>query len=471
MDAPKGPRLTVWSAARGVAVSWFDSFDTYATGTVNLYQTYPKSVMISPFSGTLNQATVEISPDGRNGGKALIANMQSGAYGTYLTRGIVGPTSGREPYVRIGMAAYLTAGSSLNSEDGRGEVLFSLRVAAQHRESSYPPYYEIDGVIQSYVDGLTWQEAEPPDNAQEIGNINQLQYRKDALFVGVGADGFIRVSVGDRSDSLGNGSHPIISRSTKQLPFNQWCHLEFSLFMGTPDTNDGFVYGWLDGELVLQLIETNLAVEANYDNILYRERTTFESLLNGPRVDAGSHLFNADNRGYVEFRLHPYNAGETNLIDDLYVLHDPSTPANVPIGDLVGIDLPVNADGTFQNSTIGGTTPAATHWQSVATDDGDLTRVEFDEFDEDAYDHESLDVGLTVKALRVIARAKKSDGGAGAIRLTATNGDGGLVAERQDVNSTAEYITISDTFERDPLGNEWTPITVNDSEIGIKRAL
>jgi hypothetical protein len=453
-------------------VSWFDSFDTYPTGQTNIYADYPRTVMTAPFRPTLNAASVTISPNGRRGGKSLVANLSTNSgYDIYLTRGIVGPTAGREPYVRIGMAVLMNGGGSLIGNFGQGQTLFSLRVAAQRRSSAFVTYYEVDGVIQAYIDGTNWSPAKVADNAQVDGLIDDILYRKDAFLIGIASDGFLRASVGSRGYFSGTGTEPVISRSTKQMPFDQWCHLEFSIFMGTPGESDGFIYGWMDGELVMQATDIYLGVEADYDNIFYRRRTTFESLLNGPRVASGSYLFNADNGGYIEFRLHPSGAGGTNLLDDLYVLHDPTIPGNVPLGDLVGINLPVTADGAFQNSTIGGTTPAATHWQSVETDDGDATRVEFDEFDEDAYVHDALDSGLTVKALRVIARAKKSDDGAGALALTATNTDGGLLADRQDVRSTTEYITISDTFERDPLGNEWTPATVNDAEIGIKRAL
>lgn len=451
-------------------MSWFDSFDTYPTGNVNIYENYPRTIMTAPFLPTLNAANVEISPNGRRGGKALVANLSTGdGYAIYLTRGIVGPTVGREPYVRIGMAVFLQGGDSLLNSTGN--VLFSLRVAAQHRESANVTYYEINNVIQAYVDGVQWSPAKVPDGKQVDGNIDSIPYRRDAFFIGVGSDGFLRASIGKEGSILANLTETVISRSSVQIPFDQWCHLEFSVFMGTPDTNDGFIYGWVDGQLVMQATNINLAVEADYDNIFYRARTMFEQLLNGPRVASGSHLYNADNRGYIEFRLHPAAGSGTSLMDDLYVLHDPSIPGNVPLGDLVGIDLPVTADGNFQNSTIGGTSPAATHWQSVATDDGDVTRVEFDEFDEDSYDHSTLSSGLTVKALRVIARAKKSDAGAGALSLTANNNDGGLLAERQGISSTASYITISNTFERDPLGAEWTPASINNTEIGIKRSL
>ena len=451
-------------------MSWFDSFDTYPTGSVNLYEVYPKSIMTAPFFPTLNQATVTISANGRNGGKALVANLTSANYSTYLTRGIVGPTTGREPYVRIGMAVYMQGGSSLNAEHAPGQILFSLRVAAQHRPSVNVTYFEIDNVIQAYIDGVSWSPAKVPDGGQADGNIDNIPYRSDALTIGISSDGFLRAST--RNTNWPSGIFdPVISRSTVQMPFDQWCHLEFSVFMGTPDTDDGFIYGWIDGQLAMQITNVNLAIEAVYDNVFYRNPRLAEELLTGPRVSSGSQLYNADNRGYIEFRLHPSTAGGTNLIDDLYVLHDPTIPANAPLGDLVGITLPVTADGAFQNSTIGGTSPAATHWQSVETDDGDVTRVEFEEFDEDAYEHDTLDSGLTVKALRLSARAKKSDNGAGALTLTATNTDGQLLGDRQDVVSVSSYSTVSATFERDPLGAEWTPVSVNDTEIGIKRSL
>jgi hypothetical protein len=454
-------------------VSWFDSFDTYPTGTVNLYDVYPKSVMLAPFLPRLEQATVTISANGRRGGKALVANMKNAAYGTYLTRGIVGPTTGREPYVRIGMAVYLTAGSSFNTGDDTGQRLFALRVAAQRRESAFVTYYEIDDVIQAYIDGISWSPANVPDGKQVDGNIDAIPYRKDALVVGVGSDGFLRVSLGDRSDTSGVGTAPLIVRSTKQMPFNQWCHLEFSLYMGAPMANDGFLYGWIDGEMAMQVENQNLSVEANYDNIFYRARTNpaLESLLNGPRVASGANLYNADNGGYIEFRLYPYDVGGTNLIDDLYVLHDQSIAPDEPLGDLVAIPLPVTADGASQDSVIGGTSPAATHWQSVETNDGDVTRIEMVPDDSDLYVHDALDSGLTVKALRVVARAKKSGAGAGAITLSAANTDGTVEADPQNVLSTTEYVTLGDTFERDPLGAEWTPATVNDAELGITRAL
>ena len=452
-------------------MSWFDSFDTYPTGSVNIYEAYPKSIMTAAFLPTLNQATVTISPNGRRGGKALVYNLSSGAYGTYLTRGIVGPKTGREPYVRIGMAVFLQGGASLNGEENTGNELFTLRVAAQKRSSANVTYFEIDGVIQAFIDGIQWSPAKVPNGGQADGNIDAIPYRENALAFGVATDGFLRASLRNTSGLFGSWG-PIVSRSTMQMPFDQWCHLEFSVFMGTPFTDDGFIYVWIDGQLAMQLTNVNLAIEANYDNIFYRARTTFENLLNGPRVASGSELYNADNRGYIEFRLYPAAVGGVSLLDDLYVLHDPTIPGNVPLGDLVGINLPVTANGSPQSSVIGGTTPAATRWESVETDDGNVTLVEFaDSGDEDNYEHLALDSGLTVKALRVISRIRKSDAGAGAVTLSVDNTDGELVTNRLPVASVDNYETVSATFERDPLGAEWTSTTVNDAEIGVKRVL
>jgi hypothetical protein len=452
-------------------VSWFDSFDTYATGVTSLLTRYPAST---------NSGDVRISQYGRRGGKALVLTPSNVAIRTTLARGISTPLSGREPYVRIGMAVYLLGGDSLNGPNEFGQQLFTVRVSAQHRSSVHVTYYEIGGVIQAYNDDTTWSPAKVPDFEQVDGIVENFVYRKPAIVIGVGSDGFLRISRAARqqpSPDFYNADF-LIARSTRQMPFNQWCHLEFSIFMGTDGDPDGFIYGWIDGELAMQVNAVSLAVEADYDNLFYVSQR-FAGLLTGPRVASGSHLFNADNRGYCDFTIPPYGTASLaadspttySRMDDLYILTDPTTP-DQPLGDLIGYPLPVIADGASQDSIIGGTSPAATHWQSVATDDGDVTRVAFgDEDDTDYYEPDDLDAGLTVKAVMVRATMKKSDGGAAQMALGITNTDGALEANPTDVTSSTAYGEYNVTFEKDPLGVDWTPTTVNDAEISARRVL
>lgn len=455
-------------------MSWFDSFDTYATGAVDLINRYPSSRENGVETG---EADVRISAYGRGGGKALLLNPGSVATSTALIRGIDTPTEGRSPYIRAGMAVFLTEGTTFIGGFNTGEPLFGLRVAAQHRPSPNVTYYEIGGVVQSLNNDLTWSPVAPPDFVQVTGTIEGLTYRREALVLGVSSDGFLRVSLASTEGILGGEFDPFIARSTKQVPFDQWCHLELSLSMGTFGASDGFLYCWLDGELVMSVTNTSLAVEANYNVSPYTARTDAR-LLTAPREASGGQYFNADNGGYLDFVVYPYgtprlgdSATETNRLDDLYILTDP-TNADQPLGDLVSILLPVVADGASQDSVISGTSPAATHWQSVATDDGDVTRVTFaDAGDVDRYGMDTLDSGLTVKALQINARVKKSDGGAAVITLGAVNTGGTVEALGMDVTNTADYGTYSQTYEKDALGADWTPTTVNDAELRIRRVL
>lgn len=456
-------------------MSWLDTFDSYGVGSTSLLATYPNS---------LPNANARLSAYGRNGTEALVLNNES-TTGTarYYARGLETPTGGRTPYVRMGFAIYLNGGSRFTGDDSLGQRIVTLRVAGQRRPSPNVTYFEIAGVVQSLNNDNTWSAVAAPDYQQVTGVIEGCVYRRDAVMLGVSSDGFLRVSKSN-TDGIFGSQEPVISRSTKQLQFDQWSHIELSLYLGAPDSNNGYVYVWLDGELVGSATDVLFSPEANYNISLYSPQSCFPdvSLLSGPREASGGQYYNADNQGLYDFCIHRSGALATgmgsdsptffNRLDDLYVITGPiATAPNVPLGDLVARPLAVVADGASQDSTIGGTSPAATRWQSVATDDGDVTRVEMVPDDADQYVPDTLTGSPTVAAVRVRATVKKSDGGAGGVAVGLTNTDGAVESNTLDVDSASAYEVVDATFVTDALGASWTPATVNDAELTLRRVL
>ena len=179
---------------------------------------------------------------------------------------------------------------------------------------------------------------------------------------------------------------------------------------------------------------------------------------------------------YTQFGLGGYTFGAlagtgwSGKVDDLYLFNTSGTTNNDFIGDVRCDYLKPDGAGAVSDSVIGGSSPAATRWESVAdqTPDDDVTFVTLAAVDdEDSYTHEDLEFEVgTVYAVQGVAYARKSDSGIVGMRHT------------QRVNSLfdegpirypagGEYAYFLTPFDESADG-AWTVTKVNDSEFGLK---
>jgi hypothetical protein len=164
-------------------------------------------------------------------------------------------------------------------------------------------------------------------------------------------------------------------------------------------------------------------------------------------------------------------AGWAGRVDDLVVLNTSGAANNDFLGDVRVDYLKPNGSGYVSDSVIGGSSPAATRWQSVddVVSDGDATFVELEEVgDKDSYAHENLLFdSATVFAVQHIIAAAKSETGLAGIRGTqrvnSINANGSTMYP-----AGGEYVYLLSAFDTSADGS-WTLTKLNDSEFGMER--
>jgi hypothetical protein len=402
------------------------------------------------------------------GGKAL--SLYGGAGADNLVRGVESANGGRASVVRLGFTLYLAQPNSGTQHDSLtiGQTLFELRAAAARAEIHGHTYErdEFSRILCFNTSSRLYDQlAVGPDGTQAAGTLQTHKYRHSVARVGVGIDGNIKVIRGD-NDATASGQQAVIAAvSSQRIPLERWVQVEFEFKMGSFEGSDGYVRAYLDGEQVIN-VDTNFCPPPRGSPS--DDTQFYPYYLPTVNTDTGCLIFNIDETGFFDFVLHEEcNSG--SRIDDLYILGDAPVTPGVPLGDLRVVEMAINGDHTPQGSTIGGSTPAATRWQSVAADDAGVTEVVFAGNAEDRYTHAALGAGPEVVAMRVLARVAKSDSGFATVALTAD--DGTTV-----VDSEAESIPVADEYEEHVFVITETPsagvldvAAVNSIKVGVKR--
>lgn len=205
----------------------------------------------------------------------------------------------------------------------------------------------------------------------------------------------------------------------------------------------------------------------------------FELRINGsPTADIG--ISSVDTRNGANALISQYDYGwvdglggtRTIYIDDI-IVQDAlgASPENTWLGDIEAYYLFPNGAGSSSQGTIGGTSPAATRWQSLneVVADNAVTTVDFTTVTDKllmAYDDIPVTTGV-IYAVIPILRALKTSAGARAMRALA-------YLSATQLNGSDQYLSTSwvswqpDVWHRDPLGNVWTGANVNAAEFGVQ---
>jgi hypothetical protein len=164
----------------------------------------------------------------------------------------------------------------------------------------------------------------------------------------------------------------------------------------------------------------------------------------------------------------------TVYYDDVYYCDASGSFNNTYLGDIAIKCVFPTANGTTNNFTLGGSTPAATNWQSVketVPDDGVTYVADGTLNDIDRYTFPAI-TGNTVLAAVINMRTTKDDATArsvrGAIKSSSTTGDTGTDL----VVTQTTYADLQGISESDPNTSAiWTVTNFNAAEFGVKVTL
>lgn len=348
-------------------------------------------------------------------GSAPVANVgRRGTQGLNWNKGGIARNIGNQTTAIIGMAVF-AASSDLDT------------ISVKHNGTP------VANTLTSkcYLFGLGYQ------GVSQIG----------VAFTNDGALHIVRGGAFDLSSSEG-GVNILASTAAGVLPLTGWAFVEGKFIAATGGTGTAIVR--VNGQVVLNQTAVQTTRPTGGLPALYTQL-----FIGGPSF------------GGLE------GAGWAGRIDDLYVFNAAGTTNNDFIGDVRVEYRKPNGAGNASDSTIQGSTPAPTRWQSVDDQlpDGEVTYVSLEAIDDaDSYAHEDLPFDeADVYAVQHVAAARKSDAGLTAIKAT------------QRVNSLDDQGP-----ERYPAGGEfayqltpfdesadgaWTLAKFNDSEFGVQRVV
>jgi hypothetical protein len=226
---------------------------------------------------------------------------------------------------------------------------------------------------------------------------------------------------------------------------NVWYYLEVKV---TIDGSAGICELKQDGTFYIQLTSQNTKATSN-------------STVDG--VYFGSPYSSLSNSIYISF--------STTYMDDIYICDSSGSLNNTYLGDVKVICGMPTGNGSTVNFTIGGSSPAATHWQSVneiPPDDGvtyvsDGTLNDIERFTFGAITATNvLAVGINIRVTKDDATVRTIRG---AIKSSSTVGDTGTdLAVPQ-----TSYAFLQAISETDPnTSAAWTTAAVNAAEFGVK---
>jgi hypothetical protein len=273
----------------------------------------------------------------------------------------------------------------------------------------------------------------------DSANTTQLYMAVD---VGVLAPYFVRSGSGTR-----------LCTSSRSVPTGSWVYVEVPMNISA---TAGWCEIWLDGTLTASYYGTNTSRASSNGNTLSGLAAGARTVRIGCQI-SGSLVTN------------------TFLYDDLYVCNTAGTVNNDRLGDVHVMSLlptGASAAGGHTQFTIGGTTPAATNYQSVneATPNVDVTYVADNTVGHvDTYAY--ADLPTTASVVRGVAAqyvARKDD--AGLRQIQAVVRQSGTDAYSPSVfNLGASYQSAQLIMETNPVtGLPWTVSDVNGDEFGFR---
>lgn len=171
------------------------------------------------------------------------------------------------------------------------------------------------------------------------------------------------------------------------------------------------------------------------------------------------------------FAIGNYTNGVSGNYDDLYVCDGTGSINNNFLGDVRVSYLSPNGAGTTTQLGIGGTSPAATNWQSVSqtVEDGDITYVTSNTVgNEDTYALTDMPfVPATINGIQSVFMARKDDAGNRAIARILRSGGADYAGPTIALNNTYQFYT--DIIQQDPATSaNWTATGINALEAGSK---
>lgn len=241
-----------------------------------------------------------------------------------------------------------------------------------------------------------------------------------------------------------------LCRSAGPIPFNQWVYVELS---ATIDPAAGAI-----------TLRINSSVAATFSG---NTRQTANS--NVQSVSFGSvHGFGIANAVGASGS---YSAG----FDDIYICDSLGAVNNTFLGEVRIVGLLPSGAGTNTNFAIGGTTPAATNFQSVNENppNGDVSYVSSTIVGTtDTYNYQDLPASANlVLAVAAGPDARRDDSGARSISTRVRTG-GSEADSPTSVVLVSSYQIREMIMEVNPVtGLAWTVANVNSSEFGPKISL
>jgi hypothetical protein len=251
----------------------------------------------------------------------------------------------------------------------------------------------------------------------------------------INSAGYLSLVKGGGPTIIGNNALPV-------TPYNNvWHYIELLVTFST--TTTGVATLRLDG----QLIQTTTAV-----------------------ITAASANSSANQVLYGEM----WGSGSC-YIDDAYCCDATGSLAATTtfLGDIKVVQSPPTGQGTHAWA-IGGSSPAATNWQSTTTEDVDVTYVSSaTPGDRDHYTFPAISLTGTIFGVIMWCQARKDDVGVRQIAVTCTSAGSDLVGTTQTLSGGAapgNYGYYPQIFQTDPHGSTstaWTLSALNAADFGI----
>lgn len=222
----------------------------------------------------------------------------------------------------------------------------------------------------------------------------------------------------------------------------------------------------INGETVLLLLGVYTKSPEDYCvAILQQPACPLESPLLWPNevTEIGIGGFTRGGRAYG-------GVGWTGSIDFLAAFdEDTGDIADMAVSDLVPI-----GDGALSQSTITGTTPAATRWQSVSdalTPDGDQTTVTFSApaLGEDEYTLSAFPFASgTIYGVQGATTHRVSAPGYAAVSMGASDGVNAVYSQ-PILSRSRDFVLHGDIIPERPAGGAWTPADLSALRMRVKR--
>ncbi len=246
---------------------------------------------------------------------------------------------------------------------------------------------------------------------------------------------------GDGSISLYSGSitGTLITNIAANFPINQWLSFQFKVVI---DPTVGSVQMRQNGSIAYSVNTSGINTRAGSTN-------------------------SYSNTVILGFN---FNSSCFFTVDDFILCNSSGSTMNTWLGDLRAIQQSP-ATSIQSQFTIGGTSIGAANWNQVADkiEDGDTSYVYSSTVgNEDIYGMSSIATSYNVVGVNYLAYLKKSDSGPRTVALSLNANSSGDVVQTSISNFGESYAYYSTFSTTDPTGAAWTPITINNAQVGIK---